>query len=131
MFFQILKFLLRKNVLLNSVQLFRPKLQDQPSTTTSSSGTKKRSPKSPHAQTIGGIPRHPTSGEDYKPPREKRSKEKRSKKSRSDQYQQQSGTEPPDNGGATATTAIGNSKQSFLDNAPNYLIGCIIQTRIK
>ena len=108
MFFQILKFLLRKNVLLNSVQLFRPKLQDQPSTTTSSSGTKKRSPKSPHAQTMGGIPRHPTSGEDYKPPREKRSKEKRSKKSRSDQYQPQSGTEPPGTtGGATATTAIG------------------------
>ena len=107
MFFQILKFLSRKNVLFNSVQLFRPKLQDQPSTTTSSSGTKKRSPKSPHAQTMGGIPRHPTSGEDYKPPREKRSKEKRSKKSRSDQYQQQSGTEPPDNGGATATAAIG------------------------
>ena len=110
MFFQILKFLSRINVLLNSVQLFRPKLQDQPSTTTSSSGTKKRSPKSPHAQTMGGIPRsqhHPTSGEDYKPPREKRSKEKRSKKSRSDQYQQQSGIEPPDNGGATATTAIG------------------------
>ena len=112
-----MKFLSRINVLLNSVQLFRPKLQDQPSTTTSSSGTKKRSPKSPHTQTIGGIPRpqhHPTSGEDYKPPREKRSKEKRSKKSRSDQYQQQSGIEPPDNGGATATTTIGISKQSFL-----------------
>ena len=113
MFFQILKFLSRINVLLNSVQLFRPKLQDQPSTTTSSSGTKKRSPKSSHAQNMGGIPRpqhHPTSGEDYKPPREKRSKEKRSKKSRSDQYQQQSGIEPPDNGGATATTTIGISK---------------------
>ena len=104
-------FIKKKYVLLNSVQLFRPKLQDQPSTTTSSSGTKKRSPKSSHAQNMGGIPRpqhHPTSGEDYKPPREKRSKEKRSKKSRSDQYQPQSGTEPPGTtGGATATTAIG------------------------
>jgi hypothetical protein len=101
----------------------RPKLQDQPSTTTSSSGTKKRSPKSPHA-TMGSRP-HPTSGDD-KPPREKRAKEKRSKKTRSDH--QQSGNAPPDNGGASAAATIDITKKS-KENKQNPVRGSTASSR--
>ena len=84
----------------------KSKLQEQPST--SSSSNKKRSPRSPRdhpGDHPGGI------REDSKPPREKRSKEKRSKKSRSDH----SDSNPPDNSGSIP----GSDKKSKEKNVRN------------